>query len=308
MKNKIFLTISLLAAVFVITSCLKDKVGEDWTGSLAGKMYAEVWNPGFAAFGLAPVADTATFRFMVNIATDQPPTQDIQITLAVDENALNDYNAAKGTSYLPYPYIEFVKNPVTIKAGTRNGWVYVKAWNAQLLSPCDNFMAAIVIASASGGVIPADPFNAGARFMALPISNPWAGTYNTVGYRIRPGNPTEPIPWSTEVFETYDCKTVIKVGFGNYTSYSIKIEITSDILVVDGVDCFKVIATPVDANGTVVGGMFNSWEGDPATPPAPPAVLTDINYYNPVTKQFVLNCFYLSSAGNRKMYEVHTRI
>jgi hypothetical protein len=54
--------------------------------------------------------------------------------------------------------------------------------------------------------------------------------------------------------------------------------------------------------------MFDTWTGDAATPPAPPANGSWINYYNPVTKQFVLNCYYISSAGNRIMYEVHTRI
>ena len=49
--------------------------------------------------------------------------------------------------------------------------------------------------------------------MALPISNPYAATYRTIGYRIRPGNPTEPIV-ADEEFSTIDCKTVTKVGFG----------------------------------------------------------------------------------------------
>jgi hypothetical protein len=80
-------------------------------------------------------------------------------------------------------------------------------------------------------------------------------------------------------------------------------------MVVGGTTVYKVNAMPFDpSTGGDVGGMFDTWTGDPATAPAPPANATEINYYNPVTKQFVLNCWYTSSAGNRIMYEVHTRI
>jgi hypothetical protein len=146
--------------------------------------------------------------------------------------------------------------------------------------------------------------------MALPINNPYAADYSTVGYRIRPGNPTEVVAAGTvETFSTIDCKTVTKAGFGNYGAYNINIEVTPATIVVGGVTCFKVIATPVDpSTGLAVGDMFTTWTGDPATAPAPPANGAEINYYNPIKKQFVLNCYYLSAAGNRIMYEIQTRI
>jgi hypothetical protein len=306
MRNKIFKITYFLAAVLILSSCLKDNVGEDWTASLKGKMYAEVWNAGFKATGLAPVADPVIFKFLVNIATDALPTTDITLTIGVNDDARVRYNAAKGTAYKLYPYIEVLDPTVIIKAGTRNAYVHVKVWNAQLLDACDNFMAPISILTATGGVIVADALSTGSRLMALPISNPYAATYHTIGYRIRPGNPTEPIE-ADQDFSTIDCKTVTKIGFGNYSPYSINIEVTPATMVVGGVTVFKVIATPVDAGGTVVGGMFTTWTGDAATPPAPPAAPTDINYYNPVAKKFVLNCYYNSAAGNRIMYEVNTR-
>jgi hypothetical protein len=309
MKNKTFMIISFLAATFVLSSCLKDKIGEDWTSSLKGKMYAEVWNGGFAALALQPVADSVTYKFLVNIASADLPTQDITLTMGIDTGVIRRYNKIKGTAYKQFPYIDIVNKTVVIKKGTRNTYVHVKVWHADLLNACDNYMAPVAIKTASGGVIVSDPLNSGARLMALPINNPYAATYNTVGYRIRPGNATEPISTgTTEVFSTVDCKTVIKQGFGNYSTFYIRIEITANTMVVGGVTCLKVNAIPVDANGAVVGGMWATWTGDAATPPAPPAVATDINYYNPVTKQFVLNCWYTSAAGNRIMYEVHTRI
>lgn len=300
--------VSFLAVVLVMNSCLKDNVGMDWTSSLKGKMYAEVWNGGFQALALSPVATPDTFKFMVNIASDQPPTQDITLTIAVNDSARAKYNRLNKTSYSLYPYVTILNPSIVIKAGTRNAYCYVKIWNANLLNACDNFMAPISITAATGGVILADPVNNGSRLMALPISNPYAGNYTVVGYRIRPGNPTEPVS-GTETLSTVDCKTVSKVGFGNYTAYSVSIQITSTTMVVGGVTCFKVIAYPFDPTTNLsVGDMFATWQGDAATPPAQPANGTDINYYDPVNKKFVLNLYYLSSAGNRIMYEVLTRV
>jgi hypothetical protein len=307
MRNKIFQIISFLAAVLLVSSCLKDDIGEDWTADLKGKMYAEVWNGGFAALALEPVAAPVTFKFLVNIASDVPPTQNITVTLAVNADVLAKYNEVKGTNYKLFPYIEILTPTITIEAGTRNAYASVKVWNAISLNVCDSYMAPISITSATGGVIVADALNQGSRLMALPINNPYAGTYACVGYRIRPGNPTEPII-ADEDFSTLDCKTVTKVGFGNYSPYSIRIEITTNTMIVGGITCYKVNAMPFDpATGGDVGGMFATWTGDAATPPAPPANPAHINYFNPITRQFVLNCWYSSSAGNRIMYEVHTR-
>jgi len=306
MRNKIFKITFFLAAVVLLSSCLKDKVGEDWTSSLKGKMYAEVWNAGFKAQGLQPVPDSVTFKFLVNIATDALPTSDITLTIAVNDDARVRYNALKGTAYQLYPYIKVLDPTVTIKAGTRNAYVHVTVWNAHLLDACANFMAPISIMDATGGVIVSDAINNGSRLMALPISNPYAATYHTIGYRIRPGNATEPIE-ADQDFSTLDCKSVTKVGFGNYSTFSVNITVTPATMVVGGVTCFKVNAVVVDAGGAVQGGMWDTWHGDVASTPAPPANPTDINYYNPIAKKFVLNCFYVSAAGNRIMYEINTR-
>jgi hypothetical protein len=314
MRNKILMIVSFLAVVLVLNSCLKDNVGMDWTSSLKGKMYAEVWKGGLQSLALRPVPDAVTFKFLVNIASDQPPTQDITLTLAVNDDARVKYNAANKTSYKLYPFITVLTPTITIEKGTRNAYAYVSVKNADQLNACDQFMAPISIVDATGGVIPADPINNGSRLMSLPISNPWAGDYDVVGYRIRPGNATEPIggvsgTHSTQTYSTVSCEAVSKVGFGNYGSYSINIKVTTNTMVVGGVTCFKVIATPFDpVTGESVGDMFATWTGDAATLPAPPANATEINYYNPVTKTFVLNCYYLSSAGNRIMYEVAKRI
>jgi hypothetical protein len=305
MKNKVILTLSFLAGIILLNSCLKDDIGEYWKDDLAGKMYATVAVPTLQAMALKPVAGEVPFTFLVNIATDALPTEDITVSFVVDPAAVTKYNTDYKKSYKPFPTVAMVTTSLVIKAGTRNGYASGKVWGAETLNACDNFMAALTISSAktASGKDIAIAGNMKSYLLALPISNPYAADYRTVGYRIRPGNPTEPID-AIQTFSTADCKTVRKTGFGNYGAFDITIEITTNTVVVGGVTCNKVIATPIDpTTGASVGGMFDNWTGDAAQVPADKT----INYYNPAKKQFILNCYYLSGAGNRIMYEVNTR-
>ena len=88
MRNKIFIIISFWQQILIVSSCLKDKVGEDWTASLKGKMYAQFPRPGAQSFTIAPNASDQDFKFLVNIATDALPTSDITLTFTVDQAAM----------------------------------------------------------------------------------------------------------------------------------------------------------------------------------------------------------------------------
>jgi len=309
MKNKITLIVTFLTALFVLGSCLKDDVGEYWADDVAGKMYATVVKATLQQLALQPVAGDVNYEFMVNIATDAVPTEDITLTLKIDPAAVTTYNTDFKKAYKPFPNIEVLTKTITIPKGTRNAMAKAKVWGAESLNACDNFIAAISIESAktaSGVDIPVAG-NMKTYLLALPIANPYAGNYEmVVGYRIRPGNATEQVAAGTiQAFNTLDCKTVQKNGFGNYSAYDIKIEITTETIVVGGTTCNKVIATPIDpSTGATVGGMYTTWTGDAAQKPAD---LT-INYYNPVTKTFVLNCYYqFTGVPDRIMYEVLKR-
>lgn len=305
MKNKVILTLSFLAGIILLNSCLKDNMGDYWNDDVAGKMYATVPLNTVQSLALKPVAGEVTFTFLVNIATDALPTEDITVSFVVDPAAVAAYNTRAGKSYKVFPTVSMTTTTLVIKAGTRNGYASGKVWGAETLNACDNYMTAISISSAktASGKDVTIGGNMKSYLLALPISNPYAADYRTVGYRIRPGNPTEPVD-AIQTFSTSDCKTVRKTGFGNYGAFDITIEITTNTVVVGGVTCFKVIAIPIDpTTGASVGGMFDTWTGDAAQVPADKT----INYYNPAKKQFVLNCYYDSSAGNRIMYEVNTR-
>ena len=306
MKNKIILSVSFLAGIILLSSCLKDKVGEYWADDVAGKMYATVVNYTLQQKALQPVAGDVTISFLVNIATDALPTEDITLTLAVDPAAITQYNKDHSTSFSAFPNSQILTPTIVIPKGTRNATASAKVWGAETLDACAKFMTAYSIMSAktASGADVTIAGNMKSYLVSLPISNPYAGDYHTVGYRIRPGNATELVD-AVQTFSTVDCKTVKKTGFGNYSAFDILIEVTSNPIVVGGTTCFKVNATPIDpGSGLSVGGMWASWTGDATLKPAD---LTT-NYYNPVTKAFVLNCYYLSTGNpNRIMYEVNTR-
>jgi hypothetical protein len=193
MRNKIFMIISFLAATVLVSSCLKDDIGEDWTSSLEGKMYAEFPSNGAQVKVIQPVATDQIFKFLINIATDALPTSDITLSLAVDAPAMVAYNAevhAADTSihwsYELYPSMTILDQTVTIKAGTRNAYVHVKLAGANLLSLTKKFMAPISITDATGGVIIAA--NKKTVLYKLPIANKWEGTYKMKGYTLRAGD------------------------------------------------------------------------------------------------------------------------
>ncbi|MCX6229617.1 MAG: DUF1735 domain-containing protein [Bacteroidia bacterium] len=305
MKNKITLYVSFLAAVLLFGACLKDNVGDYWPDGVAGKMYAQIPSYTLQKQGLQAAAGDVPFTFAVNIATDAPPTEDITLTIAADAASVTQYNTDHSTTYKPYPNITVTTATVVIAKGTRTGTVTGKVFGANAVNACDKYLAAISITSAktASGKDVAIASNMKSYLLELLISNAYAGKYQCDGYRIRPGNPTEPVSM-LETFNTVDCtkqNVVQKNGFGNYTAFDIYIEITTTPVVVGGTTCYKVNATPIDpATGVATGGMWPVWTGDASKKPAD---LT-INYYNPVTKTFVLNCYYSSSAGNRIMYEV----
>jgi hypothetical protein len=190
MRNKIFMIISFLAAVLIVTSCLKDKVGEDWTSSLKGKMYAQIPNNGAQTFTIAPIATDQVFKFLVNIATDAVPTSDITANFTVDNAAMIAYTAqvqAADTSihwsYELYPSFTILDNPVTIKAGTRNAYVHVKVSRADTIRLTSKYMIPLTMSNVSSGVTVAA--NMQTVLWQLPIANKWEGTYKMKGYILR---------------------------------------------------------------------------------------------------------------------------
>jgi len=195
MKNKIFLTLSFLAVMFVVSSCLKDDVGIDWSDDLKGKMYAEFPSNGENTFVIQPVAADQVFKFLVNIATDELPASDVTLTFSIDLPAMAALNSELHSgetpvtwSYRLYPGATIIDQTLTIPAGTkRNAYVHVRLPRADTLNLNNKYMVPITITEVTGGVTIAA--NKKTVLYRLPVANKWEGTYKGKGYIIREGDP-----------------------------------------------------------------------------------------------------------------------
>lgn len=275
MKNKIFILLTIVAGIIGLSSCLDD-TADNWKVDVAGKMYATVENPTLQALTLKPVPDTVEYSFMVNIATDKLPTKDITLKLKIDPAAVTAYNTQTGKSYSAFPNVEIVNPEVTIAKGTRNALVYVKVWGADMLNACDNFIAAVSIDSASDDM--PIPSNMKTSLMSLPISNPYEGQYHSVGTFIHPTAGSRVID-EDKTLSTVDCKTV-KTTVGDLGGYDLIMTVNDDNTV------------------TISGGLGSSQL----------LVQTGVNVYDPSTKTFTVNYYYVGSGGNRVISEVLTKL
>jgi len=275
MKNRIIVIFTLFAGLFLLNSCLKD-TADYWPDQVAGKMYATVLKPTLQALSLKPVADTIDFSFMINIATDQPPTSDVTITVATDPAAVTNYNTLNKKSYLPYPSVKILNPTVIIAAGTRTAIINGKVWGADKLNACDNFIAAITIKSVSDPKIMI-PSNMKSYLLSLPISNPFQGSYHSTGTFTHPTAGVRIIDEDKEL-STVDCKTVTTT-VGDLGGYEANFTVNDDNSV------------------TVTGGLS----------PDQPLIQSGVNKYDPATKTFTVNYYYVGSGGNRVISEVLVR-
>jgi hypothetical protein len=311
--NKLKFILGAFLMALLVVSCIpeQESIGD------AGQTYIKLFPAGFKLVAVNAQATTQTVvlfevRRDPNSSAALNTTTTVVLQFDTDTAILKAYNAAHSTTFIPLdpslastlPALVSGKITFNFEPGVASLPLKVVIPNSAGFDFGKKYALAYKLLSISGTGVVSEAVDDEVIIQVM-AKNKYHGSYGCLGYRIRPGNPTEPVD-QAEDLNTTGANTVQKQGFGNYMSYYINIEITETTMVVGGTTCYKVIAIPVTAGGAVVGDMFTTFTGDPATPPAPPAVDTDINYYNPDTKQFVLNCFYFSGAGNRIMYEVLT--
>jgi hypothetical protein len=280
--------ISFLAAILIVSSCLKDNIGEDWTASLKGKMYAQFPTNGLQSFTIAPTANDQNFKFLINIATDAVPTSDITLTLAIDADAMAANNLAMHAadtsikwSYELYPAFTLIDQTVTIKAGTRNAYVHVKVSRADTIRLTAKYMVPISITEATGGVIIAA--NMKTVLYSLPIANKWEGTYKMKGTILRAGD---------NVLSGYYKGRTYKLGTNGPNSVLLNKGMAwadSETDYAGGIAQW-VITISEPANTITVSDATNAAvTADPAYP----------NRYDPATKTFYMSVYWGSGPTNR---------
>jgi hypothetical protein len=181
------------SVTIALTGCLKDKPNVDFA-STQGTYIAEITtassNPtpnapsgGLAYFAGANLTLPAsqltadTVWFTVNIASDNPPSKDVPITLTVDQTALNTYiSNPNNVQYSVFPDSTYTMSTMTgtVKAGNMNRldtfYVIFYPWR---VDPASSYMLPLTITQAPGCTISA---NLGTIYFHV-VGNPIAGTY-----------------------------------------------------------------------------------------------------------------------------------
>jgi hypothetical protein len=190
--KKILIIIPVLF-LLVLSGCLKDKPNVDFSGlqqiaeistastnstpnaPASGKAY---FGAATLFFSTAPDPDTVTFT--VNIASPNPPTKDIAITLAIDPAAIAGFNAdttinTSRVQYAVFPDSTFSFPVVTgtVKAGQRLDTFYVIFYPGKI-DPTQSYMLPITITDASGVTISGNL----STIYFHAIGNPIAGSYD----------------------------------------------------------------------------------------------------------------------------------
>jgi hypothetical protein len=121
--NKLFSIIVFVSMAFGLSSCLKD---DEHFVDFAGAGYvAEIPYTAnrslIKSFPVSLAKASVDTVIDVNIASPNPPSMDIPITLGVDQAALTTYNAGSKTKYtlLPADAYKIASTTITVLAGKR---------------------------------------------------------------------------------------------------------------------------------------------------------------------------------------------
>jgi len=283
MRKNIIYILGFLALTFSTSSCLKDDLGEDWTDSLAGKMYAQIVSPGpgFRAVTIAPLATDQIITVGLNIASDAAPGTASKITVAFDPAALEAYNAKQyeadtnNTMFELYPTMEIVTPEITIPAGSKTGSFEVKLKGANLLDPSTSFMVPITITNASTGIVIASNFKT--TLISVPIANEWEGSYASTG-RIHKETAWDRTWTSTKHMSTVNATTVNYSAADIGTSTNIEVNPTT----------YAVVSMTAQEGSNVI--LLN-------TPELNIDGQGGVSRYDKATKTFYLYYYYIGS-GN----------
>jgi hypothetical protein len=290
MKKLSIATSVLLSLCFA--SCLKDKPNVDFSnqGFIAEITTASTnGTPDAPSSGLdffngatldATAGDPDSVSFTVNIASDFPPTQDVSVTLAVNDQARLSYIAdPTKVQFKAFPSNAFklVSTTATIKAGSRLATFWVIFTHANL-DPTQSYMLPISITSATGATISG---NLSTIYFHI-IGNPIAGTYHWewIRYNEDPpaGSPDFDVQEGTTPFIPVS-PTTIAAPSGTGVTYNVSFVNSGGTL-----SNFSV-AFPSSGPGSPSNAGITITSG-------PSVVLAD-----PINKKYTFNFAYLNSSG-----------
>jgi Domain of unknown function (DUF1735) len=213
MKKISILSICIVA---LLTGCLKDSPNVDFSQIKPTVMMINSGLGYFSSAALNFTSDTITVPIQVNLASVDRMSKDITVQLAIDDQALSDYNATSGIQYekMADSSFSFPTTSGTIAAGQRLLIINVTFYK-HTFDPSKSYMLPISITSADGVDLSSN-FN---TMYFHVIGNPIAGSYSELWTRWNASDTTgEPaydhVDVGPVVFSPVDATTISVVSEG----------------------------------------------------------------------------------------------
>ncbi len=278
-----FPQILVLLLSVAVTSCLKDKAFESGTiqsgsgGSGAdvkvvtlGITVSDTTNFLQAAYPLG-TNDTTVNLVPVELGGLSDASQDIHVTIAVNDQLVNDYNDANGTAYTnPGANVTIVNNVVTIPKGGRTGYLQIKFKPNDLLN--GDFAYGFVITSVAEAGYTIGNLDHG--IVAIGPKNPYDGVYKSSGVFTHPAFGV--LTWD---FSKGLTQTLVTTGLNS---------VSTTPIAATGVNFGVVFDITVNPDNTLVE-VFNG-----VTTPTP-----NSDHYDPATQTFYVSGSYVGGSGPR---------
>jgi hypothetical protein len=293
--KRIFLASSLFAALgLFLTGCLKDKgfdnheygINDPDTQPpgvgfpLAAKGKNTV---GLNVEGTTQVVDDIVY---INLNSGSPAPSDINITLTVNNDIIDDYNAANGTNIqILDPSLYTVSTSLTIPAGARNIQVPITVPSTLSLDPNKSYAVGLTISTVSGNYKIAE--NMKNLLVEFTIKNKYDGKYRLRGYHNRT---PYTFPYDTEIHMVTAGPNAVAFYWPLAGSVGHPIGVGPN----NAMSWYGATVAPVvvfDLNTNLVTNVYNS---DPAGPPITmfTGAGSRISKWDPVTRAMTVDWNY----------------
>lgn len=278
-RNK-FLAFSCAGLLMISgTGCLKDEAYDDHMANVVidkNSKVVEVMGPIIGSYGQVlnfSTGDTTVKMLTVNLASEQPAHEDIQVTLVVDPAVITEFNDRTDGELEPLPpaYYNFQTLQITIPKGSREAELNGTVINPSFLET-GKYALGLRIASTS----PSYPIsgNYGKQVIALRVKNKYHGLYHASGIFIHPTAGQRDIDEDKELVTVESNSVQANLGDLGGAGYQMILTVNGD----NTVSIAKFGATPnIDYQGP--------------------------NTYDPATKTFTLNYSYNGAGGPRIIRE-----
>lgn len=301
--KRILFTMSLFAVLAVMfSSCLKDK---GFNNGLYGINDPDTQPPG-VGFPLSAKANnkntagvnvSATVQAIngivyVNLLTGAPASQDVHVTIAVNDALRTAYNAANNPDLELLPTALYnMATTITIPAGARNAQIPINITNTTTLDPNKAYGLGITITGVDGGYTVAA--NLKNLLVEITVKNQYHGEYISNGYLYHPAS----------------ARTIVDLHKDGTTSGANSIDIDFGDLGPQGYrGRLAVDPTTNKVTATAAPGAANApyTQFDAALPSTAPgytpawagsALCT--NVYNPANRTFYIRYGYMGATGWR---------